>query len=485
MNECAKFQDNISAYFDGELSETDAAGFEAHLEVCKDCSSYLEIYSEISKTINGSFVEAPDALSAGVMDKIIRGDAEADSGRIETRAGVPGVSQADTPTEALTEAPTDGQAITRAEILAEEQTAARTASNMKKFKVVNIILTRYLPAAACLAFLLLTIPRLFGTNGLFNAQENASAPMYAPSPSSAGGSSGSTYGSAPSAAPGGGGADEEYRKEFGLEQPESAFDMYDNYGETGRYPIGGDNSDSDLRAATEPEPPSATASSAPAPYPATEDAPDMSSSGSTATSGSGDSEPDTPQPGASGQDASQPDAQQPEASPNDTPELETSQSEATESGGAQPDDAQLDEAQLEGHQPGLATPEEGNVPEPPPGATLESDPDEQVTAASEPDDQAGERFPIKDSEIALMDPEGDRNESLKGAYNVIWITGDFPTILAGYEPVSISDSGVKCYEIPLDVAETLIAQISSNERNTVKIEDGDDNGTYSIANYMP
>ena len=139
MDTCNEYMELISAYSDGELSGADKQKLEDHLRECAECSSILEIYRGITVAVDESCVPAPESLRVNVMERI---------------AG---------------------------------ETSAQAEANLKKFKTVNRILTRYLPAAACLAFLLLTIPRLFGIGGLYSRSDNASAPMSAPMPSAASG----------------------------------------------------------------------------------------------------------------------------------------------------------------------------------------------------------------------------------------------------------------------------------------------------------
>jgi len=117
MNDCIDYLELISAYADGEISEPDKLRLEAHLTECPNCSSILQAYRGISLAVDESLEPAPESLRRGVMDKIT------------------GVSE------------------------------AKATANIRKHKIVNIILTRYVPAAACLAFLLLTIPQLFNIGG--------------------------------------------------------------------------------------------------------------------------------------------------------------------------------------------------------------------------------------------------------------------------------------------------------------------------------
>ena len=135
MDNCTEYQELISAYADGELSGHDKMRVEAHLRLCAHCSSALETYRVISAAVNESCAPAPDSLRAGVMEQL---------------------ASADTP---------------------------RTAADMKNYKLVKTILTRYAPVAACLALLLLTVPRFFGSGGPFNEPNFDAAPMMsAPMP---------------------------------------------------------------------------------------------------------------------------------------------------------------------------------------------------------------------------------------------------------------------------------------------------------------
>ena len=137
MDNCIDYIELISAYADNELSEFDMQRVESHLRICANCSSILKAYRGISFAIDESSVPAPEALSCGVMEKI------------------------------------------------KSENVARGSAEMKKFKLVNRILTRYLPAVACLVFLLLTVPRLFGFGGSKNSFDTASAPRESSIPTMA------------------------------------------------------------------------------------------------------------------------------------------------------------------------------------------------------------------------------------------------------------------------------------------------------------
>ena len=117
MDNCMEHMEMVSAYIDGELSAYDRQRLEDHLRVCANCSSIFDAYRGISHAVSESLAPAPETLCSGVMERI---------SRIDT---------------------------------------VRAAANMKKFKTVNIILTRLVPVAACIVFLLLTVPRIIGLVG--------------------------------------------------------------------------------------------------------------------------------------------------------------------------------------------------------------------------------------------------------------------------------------------------------------------------------
>jgi len=130
VNNCTEFLELISAYADDELTESDRRRVEEHLSECDDCSALLDLYREISSAASLSSEPAPEALFSGVMDKILSG--EADSTADHKSAIKPGI--------------------------------------------IRMALTRYLPVAACLAIMLITLPRIInyrsGQNG-----ESGATPM--------------------------------------------------------------------------------------------------------------------------------------------------------------------------------------------------------------------------------------------------------------------------------------------------------------------
>ena len=124
MNNCTEYLALISAYVDGELSESDELLLSGHLDKCAYCSSALKAYRGISTTICEECVPAPPSLCPNVMEKIANVDTD------------------------------------------------KVAANLKTYNTVNKVMTRYLPMAACLAFLILTAVLLPGIIGNRNKSAN-------------------------------------------------------------------------------------------------------------------------------------------------------------------------------------------------------------------------------------------------------------------------------------------------------------------------
>ena len=120
MDKCADYVGLISAYVDKELAEAEMARVKVHLESCENCSAFLDLYREISISAAESNVPAPDALCAGVMERVLR-------------------SEPDSP-----------------------------AGSANRAKIVRAIMTRYLPAAACLAVILLALPWVINNRSFQN-----------------------------------------------------------------------------------------------------------------------------------------------------------------------------------------------------------------------------------------------------------------------------------------------------------------------------
>jgi len=70
MKNCADLVELISAYADGELTGSDKQRVEYHIAECESCSALLEIYREITVSVDESGVEPPEALSIGVMNVV-------------------------------------------------------------------------------------------------------------------------------------------------------------------------------------------------------------------------------------------------------------------------------------------------------------------------------------------------------------------------------------------------------------------------------
>lgn len=70
MQDCSKYDELLSAYLDGEVSETEKAEIEAHLESCADCRKYLSLLRTMRDDLQQELPEAPEMLRRGVMYKI-------------------------------------------------------------------------------------------------------------------------------------------------------------------------------------------------------------------------------------------------------------------------------------------------------------------------------------------------------------------------------------------------------------------------------
>lgn len=115
MNYCDEFMELISAYADGETTESDRQSVEEHLSECEGCSALLDLYREISVCADETCVPAPEALCTGVMEKVLSDD------------------------------------MVRA-------TDSSTSANVSGRKNIRPMLLRYTPIAACLAILLIALP---------------------------------------------------------------------------------------------------------------------------------------------------------------------------------------------------------------------------------------------------------------------------------------------------------------------------------------
>jgi len=173
MEFCAEYLELISAYGDGELSPAEKAQAEEHLNTCESCSAFHRLSRATGAVVSGSCVPAPESLSVSVMKAILDGDID--------------MAGPDTSDPAQ-----DSQHDIDADIDA-------AGGGEKKRGIIKLVLTRYLPAAACLAILLLTLPTVLnlrnaafdsppgsgGTSGgasskSFSQADSAVAPESAP-----------------------------------------------------------------------------------------------------------------------------------------------------------------------------------------------------------------------------------------------------------------------------------------------------------------
>jgi len=126
----------ISAFADGELTELEKSDLERHLDACDHCSSLLDFYREVSSSVFESNVPAPEALLGNVMERVFSAD---------------NITSIDA-------------------VLTKKRGAVRT------------MLTRYIPVAACLAVILLSLPYIRNMSRDSNSIQTGGgfAPMSAP-----------------------------------------------------------------------------------------------------------------------------------------------------------------------------------------------------------------------------------------------------------------------------------------------------------------
>ena len=137
MKKCTEITELLSAYSDNELTDKEKLSVEEHLAACENCSALLEIYREISISVEESSAPVPDALRIGVMNRI---QSEAVPSEKETKK--------------------------------------------KKWWQHQVILTRLAPIAACLAVVLL-VWQFSGNMFSLNEAAPMPAPMMAPMPAPA------------------------------------------------------------------------------------------------------------------------------------------------------------------------------------------------------------------------------------------------------------------------------------------------------------
>ena len=68
MNSCEKYQEYISAYIDGQLSDELTEELMQHLSICPDCAEMFETYKSLFS--DGETVQPPKELVASVMESI-------------------------------------------------------------------------------------------------------------------------------------------------------------------------------------------------------------------------------------------------------------------------------------------------------------------------------------------------------------------------------------------------------------------------------
>ena len=380
MYNCEEYVELISVYADGELSESDKGKVEAHLNECADCSSILAVYREISETMEDSKIPAPESVRVGVMEKI------------------------------------------------EKTREERIAANLKKSGRVSIILTRYVPIAACLVFLLLTIPRFFGTGRDMNNSKSDAA-LSVPSATGFAAGSGSAGGH-----DGGSTSNESNDDRNGTTENVNAPDNI--------------LSSSAPQAAPEPASPNQSApppSQAPVPAPTT----------SPGQSAPPPSQAPVPAPTTS------PATNTPAPSSAPSPSPGTTFNETPTSGGASiPTDTNQDTPENTDRSD-KAEPEENPIVTPP------------VNAAPPPPGYTG-------PETGLL-PDDDSVGYNDNVFALITICGGKPAALSGYTPLSIADNGEEYYEIPRAAAEALIMEVT--EPGRIAVTYLNDNGTFAIVYY--
>jgi len=138
VKENTEITELLSAYSDNELTSSDKQTVEEHLTANENYSALLEIYREISISVDESNAPVPDALRIGVMNRI-----------------------------------------------RSESISAEKETKMKKWWQHQIILTRLAPIAACLVVVLLVWQfsgNMFRMNESAAPAPMADAPAAAPAP---------------------------------------------------------------------------------------------------------------------------------------------------------------------------------------------------------------------------------------------------------------------------------------------------------------
>ncbi|MCL2124750.1 MAG: anti-sigma factor [Oscillospiraceae bacterium] len=380
MADCTEYLELISAYADGELSDNDIRRVEAHLRICDDCSSFLDMLGEISGAVDDSFAEPPKALIDGVMARI---------------------SGSESP---------------------------QASAKLKKFKRVNIVLTRVLPAAACLAFLLLTIPRLFASvrksdvSYSMNTSASERDAIYNENADMGDNASSSTSSNNSSMDADRGASDESMASD-------NSFDNDSSYGIIDDADLGsGNNNDSPYDIRSEEGP--------------------VGGYSSSALDGSPDAVIEAPMLLA------------PESEPQaDGIAVDGSRDEQLISTSV--------EEQIEEH--------------------YEQDRSDASASPSgispDPNDAVDRPEPVSGVNAEIANAEAGGNGVRDGIYAIITISGDLPAMLAESQPDSVSDDGVSFFELPVSFAKSLIDAISGTDGVVIDIID--DMGTRALVYYTP
>ena len=68
MTECERFEEQLSALLDGELTAEEEAEARAHMAACPDCRAMYEAFAAVGDAIGGQ--DVPDTLHDGIMEKV-------------------------------------------------------------------------------------------------------------------------------------------------------------------------------------------------------------------------------------------------------------------------------------------------------------------------------------------------------------------------------------------------------------------------------
>ena len=70
LQDCSRYDEMLSAFVDGELSESETRALRAHLESCADCRDYLRLLETMHEGLSQALPDPPQALRRGVMYKL-------------------------------------------------------------------------------------------------------------------------------------------------------------------------------------------------------------------------------------------------------------------------------------------------------------------------------------------------------------------------------------------------------------------------------